>query len=138
MVLPDGPSPTSPPGLAPGGLFRCQHTEDSMPALTITAKMKDGSDQALDLERVALTGDETDLHGRRITSLLRSPGGDVEIVQYATHRGRNAAKRWTAQIVRIDRGGMFMVSSAVKTRRAILPDVRFYMSAHHSKGRALR
>lgn len=100
-------------------------------ALTVTAKLKDGSTQSLDFELVTLTGDEVDLHGRRITSMLRSVGGDVEIVQYAINKSANASKRWTAQI---DNGKTkFMVSGAYKTQKATLPDVRFYMRAYQGR-----
>lgn len=96
------------------------------PALTITAKLKDDSEQSLDFERVKLTGAEVDLCGRPIISMLRSIGGDVEIIQVA-----GSSKHWRAQI---DNGKTkFMVSSAVKTQRAILPDVRFYMRAYQGR-----
>ena len=99
---------------------------------TVIAKLKSNAKQAIDFERVKLVGDEVDLHGRRITSMLRSVGGDIEIIQYAINSGPRSAKRWTAQIARAD-GTKFMVSSSVKTRKEVMPDVRFYMRAYQGR-----
>lgn len=101
------------------------------PALTLTRKLKDGTEQSIEFFRVKLTGDEVDLCGQPIISMLRSAGGDIEIV-HVEYSGRGGfGRHWRAQI---NNGKtVFQTGSAVKTQRAVLPDIAFYMRAYNGR-----